>query len=101
MNPQNSAIIARKAEWKTRRSLRQPCEGRNSGSTNLHKTHLNFRNQNGAKAPRSALDPPARVVPEIVEIESQGEDIDLCDETAREGFAMLDQTEARTLLVPI
>jgi len=40
-------------------------------------------------------------VPEIVEIESQGEDIDLCDETAREGFAMLDQTEARTLLVPI
>jgi len=31
----------------------------------------------------------------IVEIESQGEDIDLCDETAREGFAMLDQMEAR------
>ena len=30
----------------------------------------------------------------IVEIESQGEDIDVCDETAREGFAMLDQMEA-------
>ena len=31
----------------------------------------------------------------IVEIESQGEDIDVCDETAREGFAMLDQMEAQ------
>jgi hypothetical protein len=32
----------------------------------------------------------------IVEIESQGEDIDLCDQAAREGFAMLDQIEAQT-----
>ena len=31
----------------------------------------------------------------IVEIESQGEDMDLCDEAAREGFAMLDQMEAQ------
>ena len=31
----------------------------------------------------------------IVEIESQGEDIDLCDEAPREGFAMLDQMEAQ------
>ncbi len=31
----------------------------------------------------------------IVEIESQGEEIDLCDEAAREGFAMLDQMEAQ------
>ena len=31
----------------------------------------------------------------IVEIESQGEDIDLCDEAAREGIAMLDQMEAQ------
>ena len=31
----------------------------------------------------------------IVEIESKGEDIDLCDEAARAGFAMLDEMEAR------
>jgi hypothetical protein len=31
----------------------------------------------------------------IVEIESHGEDIDLCDEAAREGFAMLDEMEAQ------
>jgi hypothetical protein len=31
----------------------------------------------------------------IVEIESEGEDLDLCDETAREGFAMLDQMDAQ------
>jgi hypothetical protein len=31
----------------------------------------------------------------IVEIESQGEDIDLCDEAAREGFVMLDRMEAQ------
>jgi hypothetical protein len=31
----------------------------------------------------------------IVEIESQGEDVDLCDEAAREGFAMLERMEAQ------
>ncbi len=31
----------------------------------------------------------------IVEIESQGEDMDLCDEAARDGFAMLDRMEAQ------
>ena len=31
----------------------------------------------------------------IVEIESQGEDIELCDEAAREGFAMFDEMEDR------
>jgi len=31
----------------------------------------------------------------IVEIESLGEDIDLCDEAAREGFGMLDEMEAQ------
>jgi transcription elongation GreA/GreB family factor len=34
----------------------------------------------------------------IVEIESHGEDIDLCDEAAREGFAMLDRMEAQHAL---
>ena len=31
----------------------------------------------------------------IVEIESQGGDIDICDAAAREGFAMLDQMESQ------
>jgi hypothetical protein len=31
----------------------------------------------------------------IVEIESHGEEIDLCDEAAHEGFAMLDEMEAQ------
>ena len=36
----------------------------------------------------------------IIELESHAEDIDLCDEAAREGFAMLDQFATSSEQIP-